>query len=175
MAAFGWLSFHLQLGAFIFFAVASTALMIFLARQGKPLITPAAPRGIGSFEFAWNEQRANKIIASWKDRMTVARVQLLVDYPFLIAYPCALSLSCGLLAKYTPIPAVGFVLSWIVLLACPLDATEDACLLVMLRIGGRQGLARLATLCAAPKFALAIAALVYTVVFAVWLGIKALI
>ncbi len=98
-----------------------------LTSQGKPLRTSAAPEGILSYEFAWSKTKAEAILASWDSLKETARQQLLIDFGFLVFYPLTLSLACAMLAgsAFNKMAAVGVFISWAVLLAGLLDATEN--------------------------------------------------
>jgi len=140
-------------------------LAVKLTSQGKPLRTQAAPNGILSYEFAWNQNRAELILNSWTNFKATARQQLLLDFPFLVFYPLLFSLACGMLADSPSnrMAAVGIFLSWAVLAACPLDAAENIALLRMLDLGASETLARIAGWCAGVKFVLVYSGLGYIV------------
>ena len=143
--------------------------------QGKPLKTDAAPRGISSYEFSWNESDARAILADWENRITVkqpqikitevAQEQLKWDNIFLVFYPLLFSLACGMLgnALGSAWASIGFILSWAILLAGPLDAAENYALHTMIRTGASEGMAKLAGWCAGIKFFLVYLALGYIV------------
>jgi hypothetical protein len=139
--------------------------MIVLTLQGRPLRTAAAPSGIGSFEFAWSQGRAEQILDSWANLVGTARCQLLIDFGFLILYPLAISLGCGMLAEspHNSFGAPGLFVSWAVLAAGPLDAAENFALLHMLGSGASEAAARVAGWCAGLKFVLVYAGLGYFV------------
>lgn len=151
---------------FLSLFVVMVLLMIILSRQGKPLQTPAAKSGIGSFEFAWTKARAQQILASWQGLYDVARVQLTWDFGFLLLYPLVLSLACGLLAQAAQnrLPEIGSFLSWSVLAAGWLDAAENLCLLRMLKTEATDLLVRTASTCASIKFLLIFAGCGYVLV-----------
>lgn len=140
--------------------VAGTILFaIRLGRMDEPLKTPAAPQGILSYEFAWRASVADRILASWGVHRETARRQTVLDFGFLIAYPLMFSLACAMLATAGHgKEAIGLYIAWAVLLAAPLDAVENVALLRMLDVGGSDGMARLAGLCAGAKFVLILAA-----------------
>ncbi|UVT16047.1 MAG: hypothetical protein H8K04_00315 [Nitrospira sp.] len=153
--------------------ISTAVLMGKLASQGKSLITDAAPRGMLSFQFSWNESGAKNILNSWEHLKAKARDQLFLDYVFLAIYPLFLSLTCGMLAN-TPgneWVTLGAFLSWLILLAGPLDAVENYALLEMIRSGASEGMAKVAGWCSGFKFAFVLLALSYIVVTAVVIGI----
>jgi hypothetical protein len=165
---FGWLPPGTRRRAFR--AVAALTLLVgaALGAGGAPLRTPAAPRGIVSFEFAASTAVAERILASWDERARVAAgLNLGLDYLFLVAYALAIGLGCArvadaLRARAPRAAALGDGLAWGALAAGGLDAVENAALVALL-LGARAPLlAPLAAACALPKFALVAAGLVYT-------------
>lgn len=160
MHPFSWLphSSRWYVLAALFLAAATLAWK--LSSQGKPLITPAAPKGMLSFQFSWSRSEAIKILDSWGKLKNVARKQLRWDYPFLSIYPLLLSLACGMLGdSFGDARAVGAVLvSWCVLFAGPLDAIENYALLKMLDSDASESMAKMAGWCAGIKFVLVLSA-----------------
>jgi hypothetical protein len=145
----------------ISFAV-GIALMTVLWIQGRPLRNCIAPEGVLTYEFAWTRDRAEQILRSWGGLRPTAERQLLIDFGFLIAYPIFFSVSCALLSEHSPtLSDVGIVLSWVVLAATPLDATENITLLWMLHHGASTGVAQVAGWCAGIKFVLVYASMGY--------------
>lgn len=126
------------------------------------LVTPEAPLGIVSFELAGSRDAAAAILDSWSGRAREeALFTLGLDYLFLVLYPLFLSLACARLAaggRGIAARAAGFV-AWAVLAAAPLDAVENGALVVLLWQGPGEEAARIARLCAVPKFALVVLAL----------------
>jgi len=147
------------------FFIATAAFAWKLASQGRPLTTAAAPRGILSYEFAWSEFGSGNVLNSWKQLKEVARLQLKLDFAFLVVYPLLFSLACGMLSDSprNGRAIVGTFLSWAVLLAGPLDATENFALLQMLNAGASEYMAKIAGWCAGLKFVLVYSALGYIV------------
>ncbi|HET6765237.1 MAG TPA: hypothetical protein VFH27_16235 [Longimicrobiaceae bacterium] len=146
--------------------VLTVAIAVYLGRQGKPL-REAVPGGILAYEFAWTRDGAQRLLNAWSadDLPAVLRRQLWWDFAFIAVYPLCLSMACALLAM-TPhdrMAAVGVFIAWAVLLAAPLDATENVALLRMMDAGASDGLARLAGLCAGVKFVLVYSAFGYIV------------
>ncbi len=166
MHPFSWLphSSRWYVLAVLFLAAATLAWK--LSSQGKPLITPAAPKGMLSFQFCWSRSEAIKILDSWAKLKDVARKQLLWDYLFLSIYPLLLSLACVMLGdSFGDARAVVAVLgSWCVLFAGPLDAMENYALLRMLDSDASESMAKAAWWCAGIKFVLAFSALGYIAV-----------
>ncbi|HEX5725201.1 MAG TPA: hypothetical protein VFX98_07025 [Longimicrobiaceae bacterium] len=143
--------------------IASAGLAATLSAQGIPLRTAAAPGGVLSYEFAWTGARAAEILRSWAPMREIARQQLLIDFPYLLAYPLLLSLACVLLAGTGPggWARAGRFLAWAVLPAGLLDGIENAALLRMLEHGAADAPARVAGVCASLKFFLVGCAVAY--------------
>ncbi len=162
---FDWLTVPQRWIGFVLLSIASLAAAAALARQGAALATREAPRGVLSYEFAWNATRAEAILSSWSDRMDIAGRQIRLDFGFLLLYPLAFSLGCAALAgsPRSSYAALGAFLAWTVLAAAPLDALENYALLRMLARSPSDSLARLAALCAGLKFTLVLASLAYIV------------
>jgi hypothetical protein len=140
------------------------ALSLALGALGAPLVTPAAPLGIVSFELAGTAEAAQRILASWPP---VARERALfvlgLDYLYLAVYPAWLSLAALLVARRHagPPARLGEGLAWLVLAAAPLDALENAALARLVAGPLSDALARTAWACAWPKFALVALASLY--------------
>jgi hypothetical protein len=150
--------------------VLTIALAIVLKRQAAGL-DAVLDNGILDLEVPWTQARADELLQKLgADRIEVARVQVLLDFAFLLVYPLFLSLACALLAHGLAGPAglIGVLVAWSVLLAAPLDAVENFAILRLL--GGRTAAPwpQLATMCAAVKFALVTGAAGYLVLAGAW-------
>ncbi len=162
----GWL--FVALGATI-------ALELVLGRLNKPLVSAVAPAGIVSFELAHTAERSAAIMDSWNDdARATARVSLIVDYLFMIAYPATLALGCVIVAarvraKRPRLASVVRALAAGALVAGALDAIENAALLVQLASGAGERAALVAWGCASVKFAL-VAVAIPAAVPALWLA-----
>jgi hypothetical protein len=133
-----------------------------LSIQGKRLQTPAAPYGGLSLQLAWSKEKAGNIIQSWEEVKSVAYSQHYYDFIFLIIYPLFFSFSIVILSDYVsgPVSMIGAALSWIVLVAMPLDAIENMLILRMLDTS-QPALSQLTTVLAALKWTLVLSALGY--------------
>ncbi len=166
---FARLSDTAQRRAFSVLLLAVLALTTFLVVLGAPLRTPAAPRGIVSFELAGSAAAAAAILASWSPATRqLALLHLWLDYLYLLAYPAFLSLACGRLAgrlsQARPgLARLGSGLAYAVPIAGLLDAIENAALIRILGAGPSDALARVAWVCAVAKFALVAGALAYLI------------
>lgn len=149
--------------------VTTVTLAATLAGHARSLrVMPGVPEGLLSYEFAWTHDRVRGIMLAWgPDLKETARVCLVRDFAFLLAYPLLLSLACAIVAEAPDAPhaAVGLFLSWAVLAAMPLDAVENVGLLRMLGAGAHDlasdFVARVVGLCAGLKFTVVFAAIGY--------------
>ena len=159
---------------FVPLLVATFALMLgVFAPIEAELRTPECPQGIVSFELAGDETTAEEIIASWDARARlVAAFGLGIDYLFLVVYSTTIALGCvwaaGVLGAVSPaLAALGMLLAWGQWLAAVLDAIENVALWTLLRDGVRPPWPAVAWWCAAPKFALVVAGILFTLAAAV--------
>ncbi len=153
----------------LFLALTVLALLLssVLTVIGQPLVTPAAPRGIVSFELARALEPAVAMLASWDEGARQrALLSLGLDYLYLFVYPAWLALSMRMLGRSLSgaFERTGRRLSWIVLAAVPLGALENVALIREIVVAPSLGLARLAWACAVPKFLLVGAAFAYLLV-----------
>ena len=139
--------------------------LLALAALDAPLRTPAAPRGIVSFELAGDAARAQRILESGgaDGRARAARI-LALDFVFLAAYAPGLALLCAAAsdrerARGTRLATAAAVLAWGQLAAGGLDAVENLALLRILGGGTSAAWSVLAAACAWPKFGLVAAGL----------------
>ncbi len=113
-------------------------LLVLLNMEGKPMVTPAAPLGIVSYELAGSVSRAQEILASWDQRAQLsAAFSLGLDYVFMLAYSTTIGLACvwtadALRRRGWPLASVGAPLAWGLWLAAAFDATENIALVVIL-------------------------------------------
>lgn len=128
-----------------------------LVWMDQALVTDAAPNGIVSFELARIFARSAAILESWSDHaQSVAMLVQGADYLYLLVYPAWFSLSADMLGTRLggSWQRIGLAISWLVLLAIPLDAIENYALIQQLLYGPSAFHAALAWWCAVPKFAL---------------------
>jgi hypothetical protein len=170
---FAWISDRAQPRVLLALTVLTLGLSLWLSALGLALNSPAAPRGIVSFEFAADFDGAAAILASWSAEAREAAMLIQgIDCLYLLAYPAWFSLAAARLAASLggAIGTVGVGVAWAVLVAAPLDAIENHALVQQLVDGPSQQLAQLAFWCAAPKFALVGAGASYLLVAgAAWL------
>lgn len=134
--------------------------------QGAPLRNRIASNGIISLQLAFTEERARAVLASWNRIPRTVWLQIMIDFPMLVAYPIAISLGCAALSQALQglRARVALGCSWLVLFAGPLDFVEDLASLQMLSHGATAGLALTVSVCASLKFLAVIPSLGYLVV-----------
>jgi hypothetical protein len=171
---FSWINEQAKGRVFVALLLLTLAVFVALGIQGYDLNNQVAPYGIISFELAGARAAANGIVASWSpphlDVRVDAFINLGVDYLFLFLYPLTISLACHLTArrdqKFTRRTwIVGAILSWLVLAATPLDATEDYALIKVLKSTSGDFWPALARWCAIPKFGLIVIGAGYVIVW----------
>ncbi|MGA8259566.1 MAG: hypothetical protein WB783_05070 [Arenicellales bacterium] len=169
-APFGFLGTTIQWTLFACFLAASVAIFQALKNQGAQL-EGSVPCGILAIEMPWDSDRAQHIVAQWnKDNLLgVARTQIKYDFLFLLLYPVAFSLICGLLGSYSRsygwggLASFGAAIAWIVLLAGLFDALENTAISKMLSGSTGFPIPQIATIAAGTKFTLLIVAIGYVV------------
>jgi hypothetical protein len=90
-----------QSGKPIFLGLLAWTLILFAIFQvlNNSLITPAAPAGIVSHQFAWTVEKAHAILASWAGRPSLsAAFSLGLDYLFMPSYALTVALGALLAA-----------------------------------------------------------------------------
>jgi hypothetical protein len=173
-----------QVRALYVLGAAFVALSIVLTIIGRPLVTPAAPLGIVSFELAGTAARAQEILASWDERARGAFLFLQgLDYLYLLVYPALLSLGClavarrgegkvhaqftsrrrGSLFLPAPLASLGSLIAFAVLVAAPLDGIENYALVRLMAETPTDRWASMAWWAASAKFALIAIGLLYVV------------
>ncbi len=129
---------------------------------GAPLITPAAPAGILSFEFAGTLANAQAILASWDGQaQLVAAFSLGLDFLYPPVYAAAVGLALATAVAHLPHP-LQLPSRWLakgLWLAIALDYAENIALVQLLFGATNAFWPPLAWLCAALKFAIVLPAL----------------
>jgi hypothetical protein len=155
-------------GLFWIAFAASLILIAVFGVIGEPLITPAAPSGIVSFELAGSPANAQAMLDSWDENARYyAAFGLGIDYLFMVTYSTAIALGCIWAAQVLrrlnwPLIFLGSILAWGQWLAALLDGVENAALSVVLLEAPASPWPELAAWCASIKFALIFLGLVYT-------------
>jgi len=148
------------------------ALWLFLAIQDREISDTAGP-GIVPFEVAGTQEHAQDILDDWgQEGRDAARVSLIADYPYLVAYSIFLAVGCtvasGRLARrgMNLLASIGPALGWAQFVAGACDAIEDAALLRVVD-GHTATYPEIAFVAAVVKFALAGLGLAYVIFGAV--------
>lgn len=165
---------RLQRNLYWFFLAATFVLSGVLQTMAAPFATATpgqpAPYNIFHFEFAGTSEMAHTITESWGEAGRAAAInQTYVDYLFLLAYPNAIAL--GILAvlmnaRSRTLWAFGRQLAWLQWLAGALDAVENAALIGILKGNEAELLPQIAWWCAAPKFLIVIAGVLFVLIVA---------
>jgi len=150
-------------------------LTIVLQAVDAPLKTPAAPLGIVSYEFAGTTAAAQAILDSWDAGARVhVGFSLGLDYLYMPVYALTIGLACAWAVRPLGdrrcwLGSLGRTLALGLGFAALLDATENYALTTMLFSGVADPWPAVARWCAAGKFALIIAGLVYALAgFSLW-------
>ena len=157
MSPFGWVAESAQPRLLLSLTAMSLGLSVWLGVAGESLQTSEAPQGIVSYEFAWTELGAAAILDSWDAQARAAAMFVQgLDTLYLLVYPAWFSLAALRLGSRLGggWRRSGLALSWAMLLAAPFDALENYGLVRQLIAGASEPLARMAALCAIPKFTL---------------------
>jgi hypothetical protein len=123
--------------------------------------------GIVDIEMPWTSSGAEQVLRNLGDAgIAAARRSTLLDFLFLLVYPPALSLLCVM--STTPgnprMSKIALGTAWAVLLAAPLDAFENFCMLRLLAGVTDAPWPQLGSVAAVLKFALVLVAAVMVVV-----------
>ena len=146
--------------------ISALVLWLFLVHQDEAIKDSGGP-GIVPFEVAGSSHRAQEILDDWGEPgRDDARLSLIVDYPYLIAYGIFLAAACTAasdrLARRgrSGLAGVGGAIAWGGLVAALCDAIEDGALLRVLG-GHTGGYPAVALIAAIGKFTLIAVAVVY--------------
>lgn len=142
-------------------------LLVVLAVLDQRMRDAGGP-GIVGFELAGTERRAHEILGDWGDKgHDAARLSLWIDYLYLLAYGAFLAVAVRAtrdMARERGWRVIGRPGDWIAavpLAAAAFDALEDAGLLLALGRHGGAAAPAFSTACAAVKFMLVAAAVLY--------------
>jgi hypothetical protein len=158
---------QLRKRALVIALILTVLISIVMGNIGIPLSTPQTPGNILDFEFAQNAREARRVMTAWGPAgLAAAQQQTYVDFVYLLSYGLTLSLATGLAVwvwarRSRLFGWLGVALSWGALLAAALDALENVAMLRQWSNGSDNTLAMLAYVCAAIKFILVIAGLIY--------------
>jgi hypothetical protein len=151
---------------------AALVLWVFLFAQDQEIKDSGGP-GIVPFEVAGTAEGAREILDDWGAQgRDDARLSLIVDYAYLVAYSIFLAVGCtiagGRLTRrgMSRLARIGPLLGWAQFVAAACDAIENAALLRVLD-GNTDVYPGIALYSAIPKFALAGLGLAYVIAGAV--------
>ena len=147
---------------------AALMLWVFLFVQDQEIKDSGGP-GIVPFEVAGTSEEAREILDDWGEQgRDDARISLIVDYAYLVAYSLFLAAGCtiagGRLGRrgMSRLARIGPLLGWAQFIAAACDAIENAALLRVLD-GHTDIYPGVALYSAIPKFALAGLGLAYVI------------
>lgn len=162
---YDWMPTRLQIGLGIALILLTILWGRYLMAQGAPLLSKL-PNGIIDLEVPWSTATAQRYLELLgTEGRALARKNLELDFVFLILYPLAISLTCAVLATSVGGKAelLGVILAWAALAAMPLDATENATMLMMLSDHISAPWPQLSTICATLKFGVVAGGVGFTV------------
>jgi hypothetical protein len=149
---------------FVVLFAGTIAMLVVLQRHGAPLKTKGGYK-IGALELAPNQQKASKIIASWRkyDLADLALEDIRFDYAFIALYTAALALSCfyGAIVWTGWLARAGTILGWLMFIAGLMDVFEN--LGMTAEIGGNYAVAPLVFTVSSIKWVISIGAFLYSV------------
>lgn len=142
------------------------AVFLWMRNQGAPLKTAYTPAAIVDLEFAWTQQKAEHIMLAWRNILDVARVNIYIDFLFIITYTAFLSLACSFFAGKTTgkWAGAGHKLSKAVIAAGVFDVAENALMLTSLQGTPNNMTAMITAIFAALKFAIVAVAVLYILI-----------
>lgn len=157
----------------LFWTALAGTLALFLVFRvlNAPLVTPAAPGGIVTFELAGLPPASQAILDSWDARARIyAAFGLGLDYLFMLCYALALALGTLLASGRHAggLATLGALAGWGSLAAALFDAVENYALWRLLLDGVSGPWSGLGAVCAATKFALLALGLLYALSAGAW-------
>ncbi len=166
---FDWVAERARNRALVGLTVLLATCSVWLMWMDRSLVSAAAPQGIISFELARTLEQSTLILNSWSpDTRMIAMLIQGFDYLYLLVYPAWFSIVSARLGLFLggAWGFTGLLVSWLVLVAAPLDAIENYALIQQLLHGPDAYLASLAWWCAVPKFALIAVAVAFVLLAA---------
>jgi len=154
----------------VFFTLLVVTLILFVVFRilNIPLVTPAAPGGIVTFELAGNVKEAADILISWDERADLyAAFGLGLDYLFMPFYALTIAMATLLAgSRHTSdwIRSLSVITGWGALAAAVFDAFENYALWNILRGVLVQPWLKIAAVCAQIKFGLILIGLLYALI-----------
>ena len=148
------------------------AIWVFLFIQDSQIRDSGGP-GIIAFEVAGTEDEAEEILEEWgNEGQDDARVSILADFPYLIAYSVFLAVGCTIASERLGrrgmrlLARIGPLLGWSMFAAAAFDAIENVAMLRVIE-GYTATWPGVALFAAIPKFAIAGIGLAYVIAGAI--------
>ncbi|HEY0355058.1 MAG TPA: hypothetical protein VGC29_02570 [Flavisolibacter sp.] len=133
--------------------------IIIMRWQGSALITPVSPKGIIDLEFARTTERFNQLRLFLDQSAVLTNIYL--DFIFIVAYTWFLYTACNYIRKKTGWNKWSLMFSTIAITAGMFDVCENFLLLLIFNGRFMPSLMEVVFWCAAIKFVLAGAVVVY--------------
>lgn len=134
------------------------------------------PGGIIPFEFAWTAANAQQMISDWEQQGVMSQLYFLIgfDYLFMLTYSAFLAVACLQAAQGSSIMGQQFfrILAGLQPVAALLDAVENVALYQIAGGSASEVWPRLSFVCAAPKFLIALTALLAWAGASLYLRVK---
>ena len=155
----------------LFIILLSLTILIMLVMNiiGAPLTTASAPAGIVSFELAFSPGNARQMLSSW-DQEALLKASFIqgLDFLFPLVYSTSLGLGCLLAArslcdKGKPLPGLGRITAWGLVLGALFDYIENIALLAVLFGSPRSPFPEIAGVCALIKFTIIFFTIAYMI------------
>lgn len=157
---------------FFLFITAGTLLMVVVMNKtGAPLKTADTPLGILNLEFAYNSQQAAAVINAWQPggKIQAANTNTIYDFNFILFYSIFLFTGCNMVARRYAgsLNGIGRVLAKCAVAAGLLDVLENTGMLLTLHGHLNDSITLFTVICSGIKWALALFALLYFIIFGV--------
>lgn len=147
-------------------ALGTFVMFIALRWQGSTLQTTTSPRGIVDLEFAITAQRLQELLIRWD--ITVVRINIWLDFIFIISYTFFLSLCAEMYAsKWQPnslLSRAGYLLAKLAFAAGIFDIAENLLMLQSIAGNYTDNSLQLIFYCAAIKFMLVFFIFLYLII-----------
>ncbi len=124
----------MQKNKFIVSIIGTLIMFYVMGTTGKPLISSATPLGILNLEFAYNLQKVELIMNTWKNLIDTALINTYWDFLYLFFYAFLLVNICSLIHHRLPTVygKIGLLFGRFAILAAFLDIIENGFMLNVL-------------------------------------------
>lgn len=144
----------------------SVILFIIMRWQGSTLKTTTSPRAIVDLEFADSALRLHDLLVRWD--ITVVRMNIWLDFLFIIAYTIFLSLAAEFFATKWPVKSlfsrIGYLLAKLAYAAGIFDIAENLLMLQSISGNYTESSLQLTFYCASIKFILVALIFLYLII-----------